>query len=257
MLLIAWRYHSVLLCNMLTIYLARHGQDEDNASGILNGRRDMPLTDLGRTQAATLAGKIRATELSFDAIYSSPLQRAFETASIVAAATTTKGLSGDKHINAESIRKVDDLAERDFGIMTGKPVVDISSICGPDDLLETPTVNYFLSPEGAETFPQLKERASRALAFLNEQHAAASSASSSSSSSSGGDCDHDDDHSILVVTHGDFGKMFYAAYYDLDWKDVLQEFHFGNSEVILCSPKISRPPSSDQTHIFSIEQFNS
>eukprot|EP00537_Pseudo-nitzschia_pungens_P019683 CAMPEP_0172402882 /NCGR_PEP_ID=MMETSP1061-20121228/56517_1 /TAXON_ID=37318 /ORGANISM="Pseudo-nitzschia pungens, Strain cf. pungens" /LENGTH=240 /DNA_ID=CAMNT_0013137031 /DNA_START=35 /DNA_END=757 /DNA_ORIENTATION=+ len=240
---------------MLTIYLARHGQDEDNASGILNGRRDMPLTDLGRTQAATLAGKIRATKLSFDAIYSSPLQRAFETASIVAA--TTKGLSGDKHINAaESIRKVDDLAERDFGIMTGKPVVDISSICGPDDLLKTPTVNYFLSPEGAETFPQLKERASRALAFLNEQHAAASSsASASASSSSGGD--GDDDDSILVVTHGDFGKMFYAAYYDLDWKDVLQEFHFGNSEVILCSPKISRPPSSDQTHIFSIEQFNS
>ena len=31
----------------LNIYLARHGEDEDNANGILNGRRDMPLTREG------------------------------------------------------------------------------------------------------------------------------------------------------------------------------------------------------------------
>lgn len=31
----------------LNLYLARHGQDEDNARSILNGRRDTPLTLLG------------------------------------------------------------------------------------------------------------------------------------------------------------------------------------------------------------------
>lgn len=30
---------------------------------------------------------------------------------------------------------------------------------------------------------------------------------------------------ILLVTHGDIGQMIYAAYYNLDWKDVLQLFH--------------------------------
>lgn len=44
---------------MLTIYLARHGQDEDNANGILNGQRDNPLTKIGREQAAALARKIK------------------------------------------------------------------------------------------------------------------------------------------------------------------------------------------------------
>ncbi len=34
---------------MLKIYLARHGQNEDNANGILNGHRDLPLTDIGLT----------------------------------------------------------------------------------------------------------------------------------------------------------------------------------------------------------------
>ena len=41
---------------MLKIYLTRHGQDVDNANGILNGHRDQPLTELGVGQA-TAAGK--------------------------------------------------------------------------------------------------------------------------------------------------------------------------------------------------------
>jgi probable phosphoglycerate mutase len=35
---------------MMKIYLTRHGQNEDNLNGILNGHRDLPLTDLGRDQ---------------------------------------------------------------------------------------------------------------------------------------------------------------------------------------------------------------
>ena len=64
---------------MLKIFLARHGQDEDNARGLLNGRRDEPLTDLGIIQANKLAQEIKDIGLKFDVIYSSPLQRAFET----------------------------------------------------------------------------------------------------------------------------------------------------------------------------------
>lgn len=44
---------------MLNIYIVRHGQDEDNQNGILNGHRDMPLTELGKTQAQQLAQKIK------------------------------------------------------------------------------------------------------------------------------------------------------------------------------------------------------
>lgn len=31
---------------MNKIYLVRHGQDKDNADGILNGHRNMPLTEI-------------------------------------------------------------------------------------------------------------------------------------------------------------------------------------------------------------------
>ena len=106
---------------MTTIYIARHGQNEDNVRGILNGHRDLPLTDLGRQQARRLARHIKDRELVFDAVYASPLGRAFETAAIVAAELEL----------AEPIIH-DDLIERDFGIMTGKPAADIEEICAPD-----------------------------------------------------------------------------------------------------------------------------
>lgn len=125
---------------MTTIYIARHGQNEDNVRGILNGHRDLPLTDLGRQQARQLARHIKDRELVFDAVYASPLGRAFETAAIVAAAL---GL-------AEPIVH-DDLIERDFGIMTGKLAADIEEICAPD-IIKAENVTYFLHPDGAETF---------------------------------------------------------------------------------------------------------
>jgi precorrin-6B methylase 1 len=40
------------------IYVARHGQDTDNANGILNGRRDEQLTELGKQQAKDVARKM-------------------------------------------------------------------------------------------------------------------------------------------------------------------------------------------------------
>lgn len=62
----------------MKIYLVRHGQNEDNANGVLNGHRDLPLTDLGRTQAMESARLILNLDLRFDVVYSSPLSRALE-----------------------------------------------------------------------------------------------------------------------------------------------------------------------------------
>lgn len=43
---------------MVNIFVSRHGQDADNANGILNGHRNEPLTDLGRQQAKDVAAKM-------------------------------------------------------------------------------------------------------------------------------------------------------------------------------------------------------
>lgn len=65
---------------MLKIYLVRHGQNKDNAEGILNGHRDEPLTEIGVAQAYEIADKVKSTGIVFDRVYASPLQRAYKTA---------------------------------------------------------------------------------------------------------------------------------------------------------------------------------
>ena len=69
----------------MEIMLLRHGESEGNAQGRMQGRRDYPLSALGREQAARVGAFIASSGLGFAAVYCSPLKRAIETAGIVAA----------------------------------------------------------------------------------------------------------------------------------------------------------------------------
>ena len=139
---------------MLKIYLARHGQDLDNVNSVLNGQRNQPLSEKGWDQAKELAENIYQTKLRFEHIYSSPLTRAYDTAKTIS-----------QKLDMPDPEVVDLLIERDFGIMTGKTHADILPLCEPD-ILKTDVVTYFLSPDGAETFPQLMTRARKLIDFV-------------------------------------------------------------------------------------------
>lgn len=65
----------------LKLWLVRHGETTWNTERRAQGHLDVPLSSLGRDQATMLAHRLRGT--SFDAIYSSDLSRALETARIV------------------------------------------------------------------------------------------------------------------------------------------------------------------------------
>ena len=64
------------------IYLVRHGQTAWNKAKIFRGRRDIPLDEQGRLEAACAARALR--DVPFGRIYSSPLSRARETAETIA-----------------------------------------------------------------------------------------------------------------------------------------------------------------------------
>jgi probable phosphoglycerate mutase len=69
----------------LTILLLRHGQTDANASGTIQGHLPTPLNELGRRQAALLAHRLASLEPRVEAVVSSDLQRAVETAEPIAA----------------------------------------------------------------------------------------------------------------------------------------------------------------------------
>jgi len=64
-----------------TLLLVRHGETDWNADGRLQGHTDRPLSEFGRLQAQRLAEELEGEQL--EAIYSSDLARARETAEIV------------------------------------------------------------------------------------------------------------------------------------------------------------------------------
>lgn len=91
---------------LTTFALVRHGQTDWNAQRRLQGSTDIPLNDVGRGQARDAVATLSGYE--WDAIVSSPLSRAAETAALIAGGL---GLSVARHVPA--------LTERSFGPAEG------------------------------------------------------------------------------------------------------------------------------------------
>ena len=64
----------------MEIYLIRHGQTDLNKQHRVQGRNGLPLNAEGISQAKALAKKL--TNIDFDEVYSSPQERAVQTAEI-------------------------------------------------------------------------------------------------------------------------------------------------------------------------------
>jgi probable phosphoglycerate mutase len=69
-----------------TVYLIRHGETDWNLAGRWQGHADVPLNEVGYRQARIVARRLAREAVQFDAIYSSDLARAFQTAWEIGAA---------------------------------------------------------------------------------------------------------------------------------------------------------------------------
>jgi len=85
---------------MTTILVARHGETDWNREGRWQGWADPTLNATGRAQARQLADELRDTP--FDAVYSSDLRRAFETAEILAGGVPVVADAGLREIDIGS-----------------------------------------------------------------------------------------------------------------------------------------------------------
>lgn len=101
---------------MLTLVLTRHGlTDRSVPDQHLGQRIDVSLNEAGRRQAAALAARLAG--IPFDAVVTSPLFRARETAEILAPG---RAVVADPR-----------LRELDYGAWEGRPVAEVLATDGP------------------------------------------------------------------------------------------------------------------------------
>ena len=129
---------------MGSIIFLRHGQAKNNTERILAGRTPgVPLTDKGLDQAQKAAKFLE--EMNISAIYSSPIERAKNTAEIVG-----------QH-NSVDVRIDDRLIELDMGKFTGMPYEQIFSSHG-NVFMKFYKGELEIAHNGVETFADVKKR---------------------------------------------------------------------------------------------------
>lgn len=130
-----------------TLLLIRHGQSTWNAEHKLPGQLPgILLNDVGRQQAARLADALAVLPIS--AIISSPLERALETAQI---------LAQPRHLD---IQLEPGLMDIDVGQWAGQNHDELSK---NDPAWKAFVKDPTVAPEGVETFPEVQQRAVEAV----------------------------------------------------------------------------------------------
>ena len=115
------------------LIVVRHGQTESNAAGLICGRADPPLTELGRRQADALAAALPTP----DRVVASPLGRAQETAAAFGAPVETD----ERWI------------ELDYGRLDGTPVTTVAQ-----DVWDRWRADVGFVPAGGESLAALGTR---------------------------------------------------------------------------------------------------
>ena len=124
------------------LHIVRHGRTEHNASGLLLGRIDPPLDDLGRDQAAALAAAIGPV----DRLITRPLLRTRQTA---------------EEFGIEPV--VDERwIELDYGDFDGVPLSSVEP-----EIWKAWRTDVDFAPPGGESLRQLGLRVSEALGDLD------------------------------------------------------------------------------------------
>jgi probable phosphomutase (TIGR03848 family) len=139
---------------MSTLLLVRHGETASNAKGVMSGRLPgIPLNEKGRMQAEAVAAVLAKAPIKY--IYSSPIQRAQETASYLS-----------KLLEME-VQIADGITETDIGTWSGRSVKQCARTKLWQTVIHKPSELTF---PGGESFAGIQKRATAELRAIALRH---------------------------------------------------------------------------------------
>ena len=165
---------------MTSIYLIRHGQTAWNKEEIFRGKTDIPLDETGLRQATVAAKYFEGVRCQ--AIYSSPLQRAWQTAQKIA---ETLGLE---------VTPLPGITDMSFGTWEGQALKDVQR----DDherYEQWKKAPHKVKLPNGETLDEVRDRAMTALGEVIKKHG---------------------DETVILVSHRVINKVLLCAILGLD-----------------------------------------
>jgi len=159
---------------MLRLLVVRHGQTDFNAQRRYQGTTDVALNATGVRQAEALAQRLRADVI--DAIVSSPLERALQTARIIAQAVP------------RDMQVMEHFRERSVGVYEGLTSEEVK-VKYPDLWGQRLTRQMNQTPPGGETMLEVGCRVLEGLGQLKERHS---------------------NETVVLVTHAFVARMIYG-----------------------------------------------
>ena len=204
------------VASLTTLILVRHGESEWNRAGRIQGQVNSPLTDLGISQARAISDYLSGIFLNQELeIYSSPLERAIQTAEIIA-----KGID---HLSSEVIIE-ERLNDFNLGEISGTYGWDKVAEIFPEQAQLRLQDPMRFHPSGGESGAEFEAR----LRSLMEEMKG-------------------DDTTKLLVSHGIVNKFIRGIYKNISGKEMI---NLGESQnTIYClehgdETEIKIPPSN-------------
>ncbi len=164
----------------MRLYIVRHGETQWNAESRAQGSMNVQLTENGINQARSLANRIQ--HYPIDVIYSSDLDRAYETAKIIG-----------KKINLE-VNILNELREMSFGKWEGLTMAEIQQKYRDHYIVWRSTPHQAKIPDG-EKLLDVQTRSLKAVHQLLKRHK---------------------DQNILIVSHGVTIKSMILGLMDIE-----------------------------------------
>jgi len=137
------------------ILIIRHGETAWNRGKIFRGTYDIPLNENGKQQARLAAEALK--DIKLDAVYTSPLSRAKESAEIV---TEYHGISPITH---------DGFIDLDYGEWTGKEDSEVAKLWTNEHEAWT-TSPHSVRPPGGTTLKEVFDKSFTAMEELAKKH---------------------------------------------------------------------------------------
>ncbi len=167
------------------VLFLRHGETDGNKQLRMLGSIDLPLNDVGVKQAE--AHRAMVAEFKPDVILTSPLERAAQTAKIIAPSGVP--------VVAEPLA-----LERDPGRLEGMNQAEILAACPGAEYIKKQGINYCVNPPGGESLEQARQRVEKLFKKMVENYRG---------------------KKVVVVSHGDLLDMSLAVQKSLALEDAI------------------------------------